>query len=74
MLDATALPPPLPPGCSALATLPSPLPAQAEMSSDSYQLQGMSERGFLPSVFNRRRWGGRRCSEGKRNALYKCAA
>lgn len=27
---------------------------EAEMSSDSYQLQGMSERGFLPSVFNRR--------------------
>lgn len=27
------------------------------MSSDSYQLQGMSERGFLPSLFNRRRWG-----------------
>ena len=29
---------------------------QAEMSSDSYQLQGMSERGFLPSLFNKRRW------------------
>ncbi|PRW20630.1 putative polyamine transporter isoform A [Chlorella sorokiniana] len=27
---------------------------EAEMSSDSYQLQGMSERGFLPSVFNHR--------------------
>ena len=28
------------------------------MSSDSYQLQGMSERGFLPSLFNKRRWVG----------------
>jgi L-asparagine transporter-like permease len=24
---------------------------QAEMSSDSYQVQGMAERGFLPKVF-----------------------
>lgn len=27
---------------------------QAEMSSDAYQLQGMAERGFLPSVLGRR--------------------
>ncbi|EFN50801.1 hypothetical protein CHLNCDRAFT_37683 [Chlorella variabilis] len=27
---------------------------EAEMSSDSYQLQGMSERGFLPAFFNTR--------------------
>lgn len=27
---------------------------EAEMSSDSYQLQGMSERGFLPAIFNQR--------------------
>lgn len=27
---------------------------EAEMCSDSYQLQGMSERGFLPSIFNKR--------------------
>lgn len=25
---------------------------EAEMSSDSFQLQGMAERGFLPSIFN----------------------
>ena len=29
---------------------------EAEMSTDSYQLQGMAERGFLPALFNRRRW------------------
>ncbi|GAB4813937.1 hypothetical protein N2152v2_000983 [Parachlorella kessleri] len=27
---------------------------EAEMSSDSYQLQGMAERGFIPAVFNKR--------------------
>lgn len=27
------------------------------MCSDSFQLQGMSERGFLPAIFNKRRWG-----------------
>lgn len=27
---------------------------EAEMSTDSFQLQGMAERGFLPAVFNRR--------------------
>jgi amino acid transporter len=27
---------------------------EAEMSTDSYQLQGMAERGFLPAVFARR--------------------
>lgn len=27
---------------------------QAEMSSDSYQLQGMAERGFLPKALARR--------------------
>jgi amino acid permease len=25
---------------------------QAEMSADSFQLQGMAERGFLPKAFN----------------------
>lgn len=27
---------------------------QAEMASDSYQLQGMAERGFLPKALQRR--------------------
>lgn len=27
---------------------------EAEMCSDSFQLQGMSERGFLPAIFNKR--------------------
>ncbi|KAI3434372.1 hypothetical protein D9Q98_002451 [Chlorella vulgaris] len=27
---------------------------EAEMSSDSFQLQGMAERGFLPALFNKR--------------------
>lgn len=30
---------------------------EAEMSTDSFQLQGMSERGFLPALFNKRRCG-----------------
>lgn len=31
---------------------------QAEMASDSYQLQGMAQRGFLPKVLaNRSRFG-----------------
>ncbi len=28
------------------------------MCSDSFQLQGMSERGFLPAIFNKRRCRG----------------
>lgn len=48
---------------------------QAEMASDSYQLQGMAERGFLPlALAARSRHGTPTLGETSMNMYYLCEA